>query len=355
MSRGDTEAVASLPWSSRSEGHNSKASRWGTRASFNLGDIEAISNRKAFPPFASLKAFEMIGRLGGIRKAALALGIDHAAVSRHLRSMEEWAGVPLIDRSRGGSGRLTPEGLRYHIRVSSAFAEISSAGLDLIQKSDVQRLHLWCSPGFAYQWLVRVLDRFRSANPDIDVDLRPTDFGPNFARGEASGDIRFVGDWLPRSLSHGIQTTELARPIVIPVASPDFLAKAPELREIEDLLNLPLLHEEDDEQWRAWFANQKVPVLGYIRGTRLWHAHLTVDAARRAQGVALANHFLVAEELVRGELVEVKVLDRRYRRAPIGSYVLAAREDRWRTPALVRFRNWLNEEIDVELEQSIIN
>jgi DNA-binding transcriptional LysR family regulator len=352
MAHGDADAVANLPWSTRSEGHNSKASRWGTRASFNLGDIEAISNRKAFPPFAALKAFEMIGRLGGIRKAALALGIDHAAVSRHLRSLEEWAGVPLVDRSRGGSGRLTPEGSRYHLRVSSAFAEISSAGLDLIQKSDVQRLHLWCSPGFAYQWLVRVLDRFKDSAADIDVDLRPTDFGPNFARGEAMADIRFVGDWLPRSFSQGIQTAELARPIVIPVASPKFLANAARPAQLEDLLALPLLHEEDDEQWRAWFANQSVPVLGYIRGTRLWHAHLAVDAARRGQGIALANHFLVAEELQSGELVEVKVSDRRYRRAPIGSYVLAAREDRWRTPMLTRFRSWLNETIDQELETS---
>ncbi len=43
------------------------------------------------PSFGSLKAFELIGRLGGIRKAAIALGVDHAAVSRHLKSLEEWA------------------------------------------------------------------------------------------------------------------------------------------------------------------------------------------------------------------------------------------------------------------------
>ena len=344
-----------LPWSSKAEGPDSTASRWVTRASYNLGDIEAISNRKSFPPFASLKAFEMIGRLGGIRKAALALGIDHAAVSRHLRSLEQWAGVPLVDRSRGGAGRLTQEGLRYHTRISAAFTEISSAGMDLIQNSDLQRLHLWCSPGFAYQWLMRGLDKFRRIHSDIDIDLRPTDFGPNFARGEATGDIRFVGDWLPRSPSHGIQTAELARPIVIPVASPAFLANAPQLTKLDDLLGLPLLHEEDDEQWRAWFANQSIPVLGYIRGTRMWHAHLTVDAARRDQGVALANHFLIAEELRRGDLVELKVPDRRYRRAPIGSYVLAAREDRWRTPMLMRFRNWLKDAIDTEMETTIVS
>jgi len=346
--------ATAVPWSPKAGNSDSKANRWATRASFNLGDIEAISNRKAFPPFASLRAYEMIGRLGGIRKAALALGIDHAAVSRHLHSMEQWAGVPLVERSRGAAGRLTPEGLRYHTRISAAFAEISGAGMDLIQSNEVQRLHLWCSPGFAYQWLLRVLDQFRANNSDIDLDLRPTDFGPNFARGEASGDIRFVGDWLPRSIGHGIRTIELARPNVFPVASPEFLASAPDLHQLDDLLAMPLLHEEDEEQWRAWFANHSIPVLGYIRGTRLWHAHLTVDAARRGQGIALANHFLIAEELRCGELVEIKVLDRRYRRAPIGSYVLAAREDRWRTPMLTHFRNWLKEAMEADIEATAI-
>lgn len=347
------DAATAVPWLPKAGHADNKANRWATRASFNLGDIEAISNRKSFPPFAALRAYEMIGRLGGIRKAALALGIDHAAVSRHLRSMEEWAGVPLVDRSRGTAGRLTPEGLRYHTRISAAFAEISGAGMDLMQSNDVQRLHLWCSPGFAYQWLLPVLDRFRQVHDDIDLDLRPTDFGPNFARGEATGDIRFVGDWLPRSIGHGIRTMELARPNVVPVASPGFLAAAPNLQQLDDLLLMPLLHEEDDEQWRAWFANQSIPVLGYIRGTRLWQAHLTVDAARRGQGVALANHFLVAEELRRGDLVEIPVSDRRYRRAPIGSYVLAAREDRWRTPMLVQFRTWLKDMMEADIEAAV--
>jgi len=355
MSRRDVDPMARGGWPAGNDGYEGKGTRWGTRANFNLGDIEAISNQRVFPPFASLRAFEMIGRLGGIRKAALALGIDHAAVSRHLRSLEDWAGTPLIDRSRGGSGRLTPEGSRYHASIASAFTEIRSAGMDLIQKSDIQRLHLWCSPGFATLWLVKSLHDFNALNPQVDIDLRPADFGPNFARGEALGDIRFVGDWLPRSPNLGIQTAELARPVVVPVASPAFLADVPALHQLEDLLNLPLLHEEDDEQWRAWFGNQQVPVHGYIRGSRLWHAHLAVDAARRGQGVALANHFLVAEQIRRGELVEIVVPDRRQRRMPIGSYVLAAREDRWRTPMLARFRNWLKKTMDTELETSVLS
>jgi len=42
---------------------------------------------KALPPFAALRAFEAVGREGGIRKAAASLGIDHAVISRHIRQL----------------------------------------------------------------------------------------------------------------------------------------------------------------------------------------------------------------------------------------------------------------------------
>jgi DNA-binding transcriptional LysR family regulator len=93
--------------------------------------VSEIDKLRDFPSFGSLKAFELIGRLGGIRKAAIALGIDHAAVSRHLRNLEDWAGTPLLDRCRGESTRLTPIGVRYHTRISAALCEIASAGIDL--------------------------------------------------------------------------------------------------------------------------------------------------------------------------------------------------------------------------------
>ncbi len=54
----------------------------------------------------------------------------------------------------------------------------------------------------------------------------------------------------------------------------------------------PLLHEESTDQWGAWFTAHGLR--GFqrpCRGRDSWHAHLTIDAARRGQGVALANPF----------------------------------------------------------------
>jgi DNA-binding transcriptional LysR family regulator len=308
---------------------------------------------KAYPAFASLKAFEVIGRLGSIRKAALALGVDHAGVSRHLKELELWAGVPLMDRRRGENGRLTSAGKRYHARISAALLEIDSAGLELTQACEDARLEVWCSQGFAGKWLARQLDQFMRTHREIELNLRPMDRRPDFACGEAAADIRFVGDWSPGAASHRVRTLELIRPLIIPVASPSFLAQMPEVGKIDDLLRLPLLFELDERAWQTWFASQETRI-GQIRGTRLWHAPLIIEAAKRGQGVTLAHHFVAADELRTGELVEVLIAGQPCRRVSIGSYVIQARDDRWYLPALKMFREWLQNAIRRDIAGSLI-
>lgn len=69
------------------------------------------------PPFAAIRAFDAVAHHGGIRRAAIALDRDHAAVSRQLRALEDWLGVALFDRA---SGLLTPTGERYQRRIGRA-------------------------------------------------------------------------------------------------------------------------------------------------------------------------------------------------------------------------------------------
>ena len=89
-----------------------------------------LSNRKAIPPFAALRAFEAVGRVGGVRKAAAELRVDHAVVSRHLRFLEGWLGTTLFDRA-GPTLQLTLSGEEYHRKVSAAINDIARATRDM--------------------------------------------------------------------------------------------------------------------------------------------------------------------------------------------------------------------------------
>lgn len=302
-------------------------------------DVGRLGEARSLPPFAALRAFEAVGRLGGIRKAALVLQVDHAVVSRHLRALEAWTGVPLLDRTTVG-GALTPEGLAYHQRISAAIAEMIAATHQVTRRDETHPLTIWCIPGFAFQWLSDQLAAFALAHPNFDFELRPTDEAADLARYEADADIRFYGDaWSTVPEGRALRSVELARPPVMVVASPEFAAGVSRDAPIEHLLQLPLLHEEHDEQWRAWFRANGVEPPARIPGLRMWHAHVAIAAARRGQGVALANPFLAATDLASGALVELKLADSQS--AVIGAYVFLARDDRWRTPAMAGLRRWL--------------
>lgn len=294
----------------------------------------------AIPPFAALRAFEAVGREGGIRKAAAALNLDHAVVSRHIRLLEEWLGIGLFHRD-GGRLRLTEAGGRFHARISGAIAEIAHATTDAMD-NDGHRgrsLKLWCVPGFAAQWLTDQIADFEALHPDHRVELRPTDAAADLLAREADIDIRFYGDdWPPSPGGKGLRFVALARPSILMVANPGMAARLADAAPA-DLLDAPLLHEEHDEQWRAWLRLNGVAVNGRIPGPLLWHAHLAIAAARRGRGVALASDYLVARDLKQGALVEVRMPGTR--QVELGTYAFVTREDRWSSPAIAALRRFL--------------
>lgn len=297
-----------------------------------------MADRRVFPPFAPLRAFEAFGRTRGIRRAAEFLSVDHAVVSRHLRALEQWTGVPLLDRTQG---TLTEAGKAYHERIAAALDEIAQA-TQALRSGDAPQLSVWCVPGFAFHWLVRRLGTFRAEHPGIDLVLRPSDARASFWSDGVDADIRYRLDGAADDAPPGIRRAELARPPVFPVASPDFLRRAGAVGTIAGLAGLPLLAEGDSDEWRIWFARAGAAGVQVSPAARMWHAHLVLAAAREGQGVALANPFLVEDDLRNGTLVRLGPEGAPFPGVAIGAYALFVPENRWNRPALVRFRTWLS-------------
>jgi LysR family glycine cleavage system transcriptional activator len=322
-----------------------KSALFAHRASASLPSMPAKRRSPLaipIPPLAQLKAFEAVGRLRGIRRAAQELTLDHGVVSRHVRALEEWAGVRLFDR-RQGSLTLTATGARFHGRVAAALEELLDSSSELRRQRAERRLNIWCVPGFASQWLTTRLVAFQHTNPHIQLELHPTDRSPDFDRYEADVDIRFVPGQeriAAARIENGIRRTEIARPAMIAMAAPRLVGRLGKLRAPADLLKAPLLHEDGDQQWREWFQAHGVDPPARLRGPQLWHAHLTLEAARAGQGIALSNKFLVGNDVLTGKLVPVLPQDTS-RQVTLGAYVLSARADQWNTPGVSRFRRWL--------------
>ncbi|MCE2574270.1 LysR substrate-binding domain-containing protein [Komagataeibacter sp. FNDCR2] len=313
-----------------------------------------MERRPHIPPLAALHAFMAYARTGGIRRAATALGVDHAVVSRHLRDLEATLGIALRDRGREGG--LTPQGQAYHARIAPLLDGLARATADI--RGQAPRITLTCSHGIAYHWLLPRLSTFRALHPDVEVMLRPVDsdcrFDPDRIDPTLHADIRYINDRQPAIDQPRVRSLPLARPLVFPVASPACLRRlAHPLRTPADLLHAPLLIEDDDTEWRLWFAAQSVEVERITGHNRLWQAHLALAAARAGEGIALANAYLLENDLHTGQLVRVTTTDMPLHAAGLGTYVLRTTEQTWQARAFVRLRTWLETQFGTEAGQVV--
>lgn len=289
------------------------------------------------PPFAALRAFDAVFRYGGIRKAAIGLGLNHAVVSRHIRMLENWVGLALVMRA-GNRLTLTADGERYHARIAAAFAEMLLATDELTGRRDDAPLRIYSIPGFATQWLSAELARFERDSPGDRVELKPTEQSANLAMHEADVDIRFYRDDRAQPTMRNQLCYELARPKLLPLASPELAASLSQATDRQDILGWPFIHDDDDSEWRYWFHLNGIEVPS-LPGMLCWHSNLSVAAAREGRGVVLASRFLVEQDLQAGRLVQLSAPG--IEPKEVGHYSLIAREDRWSIPTLVRLRHFL--------------
>lgn len=299
-----------------------------------------LLSRRALPPFETLRAFDAIARLGGVRKAAQYLCRDHAVVSRHLRAIEDWTGTKLIQRTAAGSV-LTEDGIRYHRDIASALDIIARATVDLIKRGDHRCLHIRCMPGFALHWLSGHLGDFEKANPGLDVELQPANRSPEFLSADTDIEIRFLGAYRPPlQVPPHLKSLEIARTPIIAVGSPAYLSSAPPIREPRDLLKHQLLHEQDTDGWLRWLAANGVSEEGELPGPRLWQGHLTLEGARIGRGIALTHSLIAGDDIAAGRLVDI-TKQRPTFGTQLGIYHFIARADRWQSRVIERFRLWL--------------
>jgi len=330
----------------RQSGRRFDISRADDMCRFALGRGKQIAqaegcarmSRPRLPSLIALRAFEAVGRKGSVRAAGDELAVSHTVVSRHLQNLQRSLGVALI-RAEGRGIALTNAGRLLHDEITQAF-DIIARATTLVRPAARPTLNIWCIPGLANRRLLLRLPELTGPPRNWDINLQPTLSHPDLDHGEADAEIIYT-DAVDGSRGTLI-AEELARPRVFPVASPAYLARCRTISSVQELAQAALIHEDSTEQWERWFqlAGDAAPVV--LRGQRLWHAHLAIEAARFGQGIALANEVLVEDDLRGGALVEV-IPSSIY----MGSYQLVALKERWDEPAIAALRGWLKQALAV--------
>ena len=253
-------------------------------------------------PLNALQAFEQAARAGSFAAAAQELGVSPAAVSQHIRLLEDRFGKQVFFRRANGV-ELTDAGRELFLRVAGAFAELTEAAAHLKTSATRPRAVISVIASVGELWLLpRLADLSdHSGVQIIEENEDPVDFA---SRGV---DIRITYG----AVAYTSQTVEvLFHDRMVPVAAP-ILAAA---------LDGGALHAGDGllihTQWGPTYANPQSwsgwhEALGSPRrpdsggGLSVDRLGIAATAARLGSGVALLPETLAAADLVRGTLVAV--------------------------------------------------
>jgi LysR family transcriptional regulator for metE and metH len=124
--------------------------------------------------FRHLRTIKAIHDTGGLARAAETLNITQSALSHQVKGIEDQAGVELFAR-RSKPLRLSAAGLRLLKLAERILPEIEAIEEEFngLRSGRAGRLHIAIECHACFDWLFPVLEDFRRAWPDVDVDIRP--------------------------------------------------------------------------------------------------------------------------------------------------------------------------------------
>lgn len=279
------------------------------------------------PGLNAVRAFEAAGRLGGFSRAAEELNVTHAAVSRHVQSLESQLGAPLFVRGARGVA-LTETGRSYLAQITPALEAISRASVT-VRAARSTAISVSCEPTFAMKWLMSRLGDFEAAHPDIDVSLDATPALADIEGNAADAAIRYS-----RAAPDRLGVDLISASPVYPYAAPGFAGPAA----AADLLRMRLLHEDDGTLWREWFAAAGIADAVLPEKPKRFNSLLAIEGALSGQGVVLTSAELAANDVRGGRLERLSPIGLAF-----GAYRLIYRPEALRRRPLRQFRDWLVE------------
>ena len=179
--------------------------------------------------FRHLRTIRAIHQAGGLAKAADILNITQSALSHQVKGLEDQAGVELFVR-RSKPLKLSAAGHRLLKLAEKILPELEALEEDFagLRAGKAGRLHIAIECHACFEWLFPVLEKFRRAWPDVDVDIRPgLAFGAMPALGREEVDLVVSSD--PEDLA-GVDFTPLFdyEPVFVassqhPLAAKDYI------------------------------------------------------------------------------------------------------------------------------------
>lgn len=254
--------------------------------------------------FSGVVPFVHVAEALSFRRAAEALGVSTAAVSKAVATLEARIGARLLRRTSRAVA-LTPEGAAFLTRCREAVASVRAGRAQLAGLRDQPRGEVRVTASLLLGApLVRALPALLGRYPDLRVHLALTDRIAGLASEDVDVALR-VG----ARASSGLRSRVLLRPRWVTVAAPALVARHGAPAQPADLAGLPCVRYAPPSgrppPW--WFADERGAARPFTPAARLTvdQGERLIDAAVAGVGVTQVLDFMAAAALGDGRLVEL--------------------------------------------------
>lgn len=254
--------------------------------------------------FATLELFVDVARCGGFAPAARQREIDPSSVSRAIAGLERDLGLRLFQRTTRTLS-LTEAGALYLARVEAILDELARAQDEAaaVGATPSGTLRLTCSVAFGQVVLAPLIASFRSAYPDLKLELLLSDANLDLISERIDLAIRLAPDRSPGLIGAKLMDTRYRV-----CASPACVAAAPPLESPAALSARACLRmtlPEFRARWRFRDRDGRVEEVPVDGDVSISNALALREAARAGLGPALLADWTVREDLASGRLVDL--------------------------------------------------
>jgi DNA-binding transcriptional LysR family regulator len=267
--------------------------------------------------FLEMQTFAAVVDAGSFVRAAEALDMSKAAVSRYVAELEERLGVRLLQRTTRTLS-LTAEGRAFHARCKTLLSELDEAEAEITasstRASGLVKINVPVSFGILH--LAPLWPAFMAQHPKVSLDVTLSDRVVDLV--EEGYDLAVRIGSLPNS---SLISRKLAATRVVLCASPAYVEKHGQPTQPADIAQHAVFAYSLLAMGDNWeFEGPQGKTTVQVRPVMHTNSGDTCRAAAlQHQGIILQPSFLVEDDLRSGALVELMP---QYRAAQFGIYAV---------------------------------
>ncbi len=286
---------------------------------------------RSLPSITALLVFEAAGKQLSFTLAAKQLHVTQGAVSRQIKKLEDYLGVPLFVRLHHKL-ELTDAGRQLLQKLDQPFNLMESAITEIRDPNQRQKMNILASPTLATRWLAGRLTDFRHQYPELELSIydHPSD------QIQFDCEIRFGRSAKPKHFSELLFLEQH-----IPVCPPGMLERAEKLEQESSNL-LHILHEGKKLPiWGDWLSAAGLSDrVDADRGLSFSTLDQAINALKSGAGFAVIEKSMISNELEDALLVQFSEIEIS---GPYG-YWLDVPTEKQGLSKVIYFSDWLRQQ-----------